>query len=159
MASTSPPRTAAKNVYADHCAELLSVLGPVKVTRMFGGHGFYVDDVFIALAAHDVLFLKADDATRARFEAAGCHPFTFEANGKAHVTSYWNTPEDAMESPALMLPWARLAMEAALRTRNAKPGKKKPVKKQAVAVKKTAAATRPQPTTAPAKKRSAARQR
>jgi DNA transformation protein len=29
-----------------------------------------------------------------------------------------------MESPALMLPWARLAMEAALRARNAKPAQR-----------------------------------
>ena len=28
---------------------------------------------------------------------------------------YFTAPEDAMESPALMQPWARLALEAALR--------------------------------------------
>ena len=32
-----------------HCAELLSGIGRVRTTRMFGGCGLYVDDIFIAL--------------------------------------------------------------------------------------------------------------
>ena len=108
-----------------HCAELLGALGPTRLKRMFGGYGFYVDDVFIAVGTSDRLYLKTDAQTRPRFEAAGCEPFVFEAEGKQVTTSYWAAPDDAMESPALMWPWARLAMEAALRTRNAKPVKKK----------------------------------
>lgn len=108
-----------------HCTELLGSLGPTRVKRMFGGYGFYVDDVFIAVGTNDRLYLKTDEQTRPRFEAAGSEPFVFEAEGKQVTTSYWAAPDDAMESPALMWPWARLAMEAALRTRNAKPVKKK----------------------------------
>ena len=108
-----------------HCAELLSTLGPTRVKRMFGGHGFYVDEVFLALVIADRLYLKADAQTRPRFEAAGCEPFVYDGAGKQVTVSYWTVPEDTMESPALMLPWARLAMEAALRARNAKPVKKK----------------------------------
>jgi DNA transformation protein len=38
--------------------------------------------------------------------------------------SYWTPPAEALESPALMTPWARLAMEAALAARKpAKPRK------------------------------------
>lgn len=112
--------------FAAHCAELLSSLGPTRVKRMFGGHGFYVDEVFVALAISERLYLKADANTRARFEAAGCEPFVYDGAGKQVTTSYWSAPEDAMESPALMQAWARLAMEAALRARNAKPARKKP---------------------------------
>jgi DNA transformation protein len=35
--------------------------------------------------------------------------------------SYWTVPAEAMESPALMQPWARLAISAALRARAARP--------------------------------------
>ena len=112
--------------FAAHCTELLSALGPTRSRRMFGGHGFYVDGIFMALATRERLYLKVDDHSRARFEAAGCTPFTFEmADGRQAVLGYWSAPDDAMESPALMQPWARLALEAALRARSAKPAKKR----------------------------------
>lgn len=130
--------------FAAHCVELFSPLGPARARRMFGGHGFYIDDVFIALAVEDRLYLKADEGSRARFEAAGCEPFEYDTQGGKRVAlGFWTAPEDTLESPALMQPWARLAMEAALRARNAKkPATKKPAAKK-VAVKKPAAKKTP----------------
>lgn len=106
--------------FVTHCMELLAPLGSVRVRRMFGGHGFYVDELFLALIAFDRLYLKADAQTRPRFEAAGCAPFVYEGQGKPVTMGYFTAPEDAMESPALMQPWARLALDAALRARAAK---------------------------------------
>jgi DNA transformation protein and related proteins len=103
-----------------HCLELLAPAGRPRARRMFGGHGLYVDDVFIGIMAGERLFLKADVHTRPRFEAAGCEPFTYEARGKVAVLGFWSAPADAMESPALMLPWAKLALQAALAARAAK---------------------------------------
>ena len=104
-----------------HCTELLSVLGAVRVRRMFGGHGLYVDGLFMALIARDTLFLKADAVGRPPFEAAGCRPFGFEsAQGERTVPGYWSAPDEATESPAAMLPWARLALASALRAAAAK---------------------------------------
>jgi DNA transformation protein len=116
---------AASPEFASHCVELLSPLGPTRSRRMFGGHGFYVDDLFIALALGERLYLKTDAQTRERFEAAGCEPFVYDGAGKQVTISYWTAPDEAMESPMLMLPWARLAMEAALRARNTQPATKK----------------------------------
>ena len=116
----------------EHCRELLAPLGAVRVKRMFGGHGFYVDELFIALIAFGRLYLKADALTRSRFEAAGCEPFVYETQksgpGKPVTMSYFTAPEDAMESPALMQPWARLALEAALRARAARKAPAKPAR-------------------------------
>ena len=106
---------------AAHSAELLSPLGTVKIRRMFGGQGLYVDDLFIALIFADRLYLKSDDETRAAFEAAGGESFIYDGAGKTVTTSYRTVPADAMESPALMQPWARLAIAAALRARASKP--------------------------------------
>ncbi|MEO8297938.1 MAG: TfoX/Sxy family protein [Burkholderiales bacterium] len=104
--------------FVDHCMELLAPMGSVRVRRMFGGRGFYVDDVFIALLAGEQLYLKTDAVSRPRFEAAGCEAFSYATHEGHRVSlSYWSAPEDAMESPALMQPWARLALEAALRAR------------------------------------------
>jgi len=104
----------------DHCLELLAPLGHPRSRRMFGGHGLYVDDLFIALIAFERLYLKADDATRAQFEAAGCEPFVYEAKRKRVSLGYWTAPEEAMDSPAAMVPWAKLALQSALRARQTK---------------------------------------
>lgn len=112
---------AADSDFVTHCLELLAALGQPRAKRMFGGHGIYVDERFMALATGHQLFLKTDALNRQAFEQAGCHPFEFNgADGQRVVMSYWSAPDDAMDSPALMLPWARLAMAAALRAANAK---------------------------------------
>lgn len=103
------------------CCELLAPLGNVRVKRMFGGHGLYVDEVFVAIIASDELFLKTDDTSRPAFEAAGCRPFEFQADGKNVATSYWSAPAEAMDSPAQMLPWARQALASTLRAKASKP--------------------------------------
>lgn len=100
------------------CRELLAPLGTVRTRRMFGGHGLYVDDVFIALIAGGVLYLKVDETTRPQFTAAGCTAFEYQtAAGRQGSLSYYSAPAEALESPALMSPWARWALMAALRAR------------------------------------------
>ena len=115
-----------------HCVELLQPLGSVRSRRMFGGQGIYVDDLFIAIIAFDKLFLKSDDHTRASFQEAGCEPFVYDGAGKpVTVASYWTVPAEAMDSPEQMHPWARLAMEAALRARASSSPKRKPAARKA----------------------------
>lgn len=134
--------TSIHDEFANYCAELLSPAGPVRVRRMFGGHGLYVGDVFVAIVAGERLYLKADDASRARFEAVGCSPFTYSAKGRRNTAlGFYTVPDEAMESPALMRPWARLALEAALRARAAKE-KTAALKPRAAAGKKTRAAAK-----------------
>lgn len=106
------------------CVELLSPLGPVRTRAMFGAQGVYVDGLFVAIVEKGELFLKADDTTRPEFVAAGCAPFTYTTKeGERMTMSYYRPPEEALESPPLMLPWARRAVEAALRAANAKARK------------------------------------
>ncbi|MDN3921361.1 TfoX/Sxy family protein [Roseateles violae] len=113
--------------FTAHCRELLSPLGAVRSRRMFGGHGLYVDELFIAIIAGEQLYLKTDAETRPRFEAAGCEPFSYDSkNGERVVMGYFRPPEEALESPALMRPWAALALQAALRARAAKAPVKRP---------------------------------
>ncbi len=103
-----------------HALELLAPLGAVRARGMFGGHGLYVDERFVAIVAFDRLYLKADAQTRAAFVAAGCAPFVYDGAGGSVTLGYFTAPDDAMESPAAMQPWARLAVAAALRARAVK---------------------------------------
>ena len=112
--------------FVDHCLELLSPLGPVRARRMFGGWGLYADDLFVALIAADRLYLKVDDSTRERFSQAGCEAFVYGGGAKPMSMSYWTVPPEALESPALMQPWAQAAMQAALTAARApRKGRKK----------------------------------
>ncbi|MCW5632214.1 MAG: TfoX/Sxy family protein [Rubrivivax sp.] len=101
--------------FVDHCLELLAPLGAVHARRMFGGHGLYADGLFVALIAFERLYVKVDEQSEAQFTAAGCEPFVYEGKGRPTRMSYWTVPAEAMESPALMHPWARLALQAAVR--------------------------------------------
>lgn len=121
MAAATPP-------FVSHCVELLVPLGAVRVRRMFGGWGIYVDEVFIALVAIDQLYLKVNAQTQGDFQRAGCTPFVYTGSGKEVTMSYWTAPPEALDSPALMAPWARLALQAALaaRAQVVRPGARRP---------------------------------
>lgn len=115
--------------FARYCCDLLSAAGPCVARRMFGGYGISTDGLTVAilvdLGAGEKLWLKADATSRPIFEAAGCERFIYLAKDKPMSMNYYSAPEDAMESPQLMAPWARLALEAALKARQSKPAKPK----------------------------------
>ena len=136
----------------DHCLELLSPLGSTSTKRMFSGNALYIDGLCVALIIGDTLYLKVDDTSRPLFEAAGCKPFTYGTkNGERSALSYYTAPDEAMESPHEMIPWARRALTAAVAARAKSPPKKKAARKTAAA-KKTATA---KPATKPVAKKAA----
>lgn len=114
-----------KNEFAQYCCELLTSIGPCVARRMFGGFGISTDGLTVALMTNlgsgDKLWLKADADSRHQFETAGCERFTYPVKGVPKSMNYYSAPEDAMESPHLMAPWARLALDAALKARALKP--------------------------------------
>jgi DNA transformation protein len=105
----------------EHCAWLLSPLGAVRVRRMFGGWGLYVDELFLAIVAFERLYLKTTPESLPRFIAAGGEAFRYSAKGREVTLSYCTAPAEALDSPAQMTPWARLALQAALQARAAAP--------------------------------------
>ncbi len=104
--------------FVAHVLELLAPLGAVRARRMFGGHGVYLDGLFIALIADERLYLKADAASQDAFQRAGCTPFAYSRSDRGAVTlGYWSAPDEALDSPQGMAPWARFALAAALRAK------------------------------------------
>jgi DNA transformation protein and related proteins len=103
--------------FVEFAVDLLSLVGPVQARRMFGGHGVYCRGLMFALLDDDELFLKTDPESRARFVDAGCRMWSFPGMDE---TSYYRPPDDAHEDAEAMLPWARLALDAALRAQAAK---------------------------------------
>lgn len=105
--------------FVAHCVELLSPAGRVRVRRMFGGHGLYVDELFVAILTGERLYLKATPEGAVQFESAGGAAFTYARAGRSASLGFWTPPAEAMDSPELMRPWVRLALQAALAARAA----------------------------------------
>ena len=117
-----PTTLTADSEFAQYCCELLASLGPCRAYRMFGGLGIRTaDGLNVALVTDlgegDTLWLKADAQARADFEAQGCRRFTYLMKGAPRSMGYYSAPAQAMESPALMAPWAERALASALRAR------------------------------------------
>jgi len=83
---------------------------------MFGGVGIYSGELFFALIADDTLYFKVDDSNRADFEARAMGPFRpYGEDGEA--MQYYHVPEDLIEDPEALRPWAEKAIAAASRRR------------------------------------------
>lgn len=111
--------------FVEHLLELMALLasgiGPITAKRMFGGHGLFYDGLMFALVSGGQCYLKADDVTLARFAAEGSEPFRYHsARREVTLRHYLSLPPACLESPAAMTPWARMAVEAALRIGNAR---------------------------------------
>ena len=91
---------ATRNDFVHHVSELLAPAGCVVAKRMFGGHGIYIDGLFMAIIVDDELYLKADDITRAVFDAESCVPFVYSKDGKEMTMSYRRAPEAALRARA-----------------------------------------------------------
>jgi DNA transformation protein and related proteins len=142
------PHVPANRQFAEYCCELLATQGVCVPKRMFGGWGISTDGLTLAIIADlgqgEKLWLKADEAVRGRFEAAGCERFTFQMKDRLASMGYYTAPEEAMDSPDAMRQWAMLALESALRARASKPvSKAKPKAAAKVAAKAPAKPAKP----------------
>jgi DNA transformation protein len=106
--------------------EQLDPIGPIVTKRMFGGVGLYAGDLFFALIAGDVLYLKGDDATRGAREAVGARPFQpypGRPKGKGKM-QYYSVPAAILEDDDQLIAWAKEAVSIAL-TQQALPRRPK----------------------------------
>jgi DNA transformation protein and related proteins len=95
--------------------EQLDPLGPITSKRMFGGVGLYAGDLFFALIAGDVLYLKGDDATRRVREASGARPFEpypDRPKGKGKM-QYYSVPAAILEDADALIAWATQSVSIA----------------------------------------------
>lgn len=101
--------------------DLFEEIGPIRVRPMFGGSGIYSGDLIFGIVAGGEIYLKVDEATRADFERAGSHPFTYAREGRKPVAmSYWLLPAAAVDDPSEAARWARLAIQAGRRATETK---------------------------------------
>jgi len=115
--------------YIEYVLELMRPAGRASARAMFGGHGIYVDGMIVGIVDDDVLYLKTDSETRDAFVARNLAPFRYATKkGDVEITSYYRPPDEALESPAEMREWLRLARAAALRSASRAPARKRAAK-------------------------------
>ena len=94
--------------FVEFVLEQLDPLGPITSKRMFGGVGLYAGELFFALIAGDVLYLKGDEATRGARTKAGARPFQpypDRPKGKGKM-QYYSVPAAILEDGDALLKWA-----------------------------------------------------
>jgi DNA transformation protein len=103
-------------------------LGEVVARRMFGGYGLYLDGAMFAIVTGGTLYFKAEATTAPRFEAAGASPFSYMRQGRRVRLSFWSVPVGAFDDGGTFLPWAELALAAALKAKRgaARRSKRRP---------------------------------
>jgi DNA transformation protein and related proteins len=112
--------------FKDFVRDLFADFGPVSIRHMFGGAGVYADGVMFAILVDDVLYLRADDASRQDFAREGMKPFTYRPAGKGPVSMpYWEVPPRLLEEPEELAAWAREAHRIARASKTAPPRKRR----------------------------------
>jgi len=87
---------------------------------MFGGHGIFLQGLMFGLVADSVLYLKVDEETKNEFEAKGLEAFSYNKKGKEFKMSYYQAPEEALESAEEMNFWVNKAYGVALKAASKK---------------------------------------
>jgi DNA transformation protein len=100
--------------------QLSRVVPRVRARRMFGGVGLYQGELFFALIADDAVYFKADASTRPEFEARGMGPFRPFGDDRGTM-QYYQVPEDLLENPEALRPWAEKAIAIARRKKTRPP--------------------------------------
>ena len=98
--------------FNDFVLELLGAVCAVRARRMFGGVGYYAEELFFAVADDDVLYFRADEASRAQFEAEGMPAFAPLGPGTKSM-NYFTVPPRLYEDAEELAVWMRRALAAA----------------------------------------------
>lgn len=114
---------------------------PVRVQKMFGGHGFFAPNggMFAGIVTNDEVILKlSDEKARSELIADGGHPWTYEGHGKPTTMSSWIVvPDSFYDDHETFQTWAKRAHALA------PPKKAKGAKMAAPAAKKAPAKKKP----------------
>jgi DNA transformation protein len=96
----------------DYIVGQLEAAGTIRVKRMFGGVGLYLDDVFCAIigGGSGRLYLKVDDSNRPDYERESMEPFRTPKG----TMSYYTVPEHVIDDALTLRDWVLKARAVAV---------------------------------------------
>ncbi|MGO9007379.1 MAG: TfoX/Sxy family protein [Beijerinckiaceae bacterium] len=99
-------------------ADCLVGMGPITVSRFFGGAALLAGGVQFGFVIKGSLYLRVDEESRKAFEARGAAPFSYAGRSKqVKVASYYEAPGEVVEDSDELNRWAARAYSAALAAR------------------------------------------
>lgn len=95
-------------------ADRLHELGPITVTRFFGGAALVRAGIQFAFVIDGLIYFRVDDLSRLDFERLGTSPFTYEGRSKpVIIASYYELPNKIADDLDELRRWAVRAIHAA----------------------------------------------
>jgi DNA transformation protein len=102
--------------------EALAPMGSLTRRAMMGGMTIYLDGTIFAIVADDQLWFKADAASDAEWDEAGCPRFTYQmGEGREGSMNYRRAPDGVYDDAEEMRAWAMIAVAAGHRAPARKP--------------------------------------
>jgi len=98
--------------YLEFVLEQFENFGEITYKKMFGGVGFYKEDIMFGGLMGGTLHLKVNDETRSEFEAAGMTPFFHHKKSKGNA-NYYEVPVEIVEDRDALSIWATKAYQIA----------------------------------------------
>jgi DNA transformation protein len=105
--------------FLTYVIDALGCAGTAVPKRMFAGAGLYLDGLFFAIVADDVLYFKVDETNRKDYESGGMAPFR-PFSDKPVTLSYYEVPAEVLEDGERLKAWVEKALGAARRARDKK---------------------------------------
>ena len=112
----------ASSEYTEYVLELLEPIGPVKISRFFGGVGISHGLVQFAMIMGNSLYFVVNDNTRQKYETVGMTAFSYTTKkGRVQVRKYFELPEEILTDTEQLRLWAGESIQVAANTK--KPNK------------------------------------
>ena len=102
--------------YLEFILEQFSEFGEVSYKKMFGGVGFYKQEIMFGGIMGGTLHFKVDDTTRPNYLTAGMSSF-FEHEKNKGKAKYYEVPIDVIEDRTNLALWANQAVEVAKKSK------------------------------------------
>jgi DNA transformation protein len=103
------PSILAKGSFGAFVLDQLSALDGVEARPMFGGAGFYLEDVFFGILYQEHLYFRVSADTVGDYQRRKMKPFApFEKN-KGESRGYYQVPIEILESADDLVEWAMAA--------------------------------------------------
>ncbi len=91
--------------FLEYVLDQFSAWGGITVRKMFGGAGLYRDGKMFGLVADDVVYMKVDETSRGKYEAAGSAPFK-PFPDRPTMLSFFELPPEIFENREELIEWA-----------------------------------------------------
>jgi len=103
--------------YTEYVLELLEPIGPVRISRFFGGVGISHGLVQFAMIMGNSLYFVVNDNTRQKYEEAGMTAFSYATKkGRVQVRKYFELPEEVLTDAEKLRLWASESIQVAANT-------------------------------------------